>query len=241
MNTIRLKLFPFSLKDKAKTWLQNLRSGFIRGWDEMQQQFLKKFFSSHRTNSFKREVTTFTQKPRETFYQCWDRYTDLLNTCPHHGFETWRLISHFYEGLTPKDRQMVELMCNRTFEVKDPDEAMEYLDLVAENAQNWDTTNTYEAPGKTQPHTYIGGMYNLREDHDLQAKFASLARKVEALEFKKSGHLKSIQDIVCQICETNEQATNDYPTLPSFKECLYEQVNALNNFQRPNQNPYSQT
>ena len=25
MSTIRLKLFPFSLKDKAKTWLQNLR------------------------------------------------------------------------------------------------------------------------------------------------------------------------------------------------------------------------
>jgi len=35
MNTIRLKLFPFSLKDKAKTWLQNLRPGSIR--DEMQQ------------------------------------------------------------------------------------------------------------------------------------------------------------------------------------------------------------
>jgi hypothetical protein len=36
MNTIRLKPFYFSLKDKAKTWLQNLRSGSIRGWDEMQ-------------------------------------------------------------------------------------------------------------------------------------------------------------------------------------------------------------
>jgi hypothetical protein len=76
----------------------------------MQQQFLKKFFLSHRTNSFKRQITTFTQKPGETFYQCWDRYTDLLNTCPYHGFEIWRLVSHFYEGLTPKDRQMVELM-----------------------------------------------------------------------------------------------------------------------------------
>jgi hypothetical protein len=33
-------------------------------------------------------------------------YKDLLiNTCPHHGFETWRLVSHFYEGLTPKYRQ----------------------------------------------------------------------------------------------------------------------------------------
>jgi hypothetical protein len=60
----------------------------------------------------------------------------LLNTCPHHGFEICRLVSLFYEGLTPKDRQMVELMCNGTFKNKDPDEAMEYLDLLAENAQN---------------------------------------------------------------------------------------------------------
>jgi len=37
MNTIRLKLFSFSLKDKAKTWLQNFRPGSIRAWDEMQQ------------------------------------------------------------------------------------------------------------------------------------------------------------------------------------------------------------
>jgi hypothetical protein len=95
----------------------------------MQQQFLKKFFSSHKTNSFKRQITTFTQKPGETFYQCWGRYKDLLNTCPHHGFETWRLVSHFYKGLTPKDRQMMELICNETFEDKDPNEAMEYLDL----------------------------------------------------------------------------------------------------------------
>jgi hypothetical protein len=29
---------------------------------------------------------------------------------------------------------MVELMCNGTFENKDPDEAMKYLDLLAENA-----------------------------------------------------------------------------------------------------------
>jgi len=46
------------------------------------------------------------------------------------------LVSHFYEGLTPKNRQMVELMCNETFENKDLDEAMEYLDLLVENAQN---------------------------------------------------------------------------------------------------------
>jgi hypothetical protein len=75
-------------------------------------------------------------------------------------------------------------------------------------------------------------MYNLREDHDLQAKFASLARKVKALELKKSVQIKSVQEIVCQICETNEHSTNDCPTLPSFKGCLHEQVNALNSYQK---------
>ena len=94
---------------------------------------------------------------------------------------------------------MVELMCNRTFEDKNPNEALEYLHLLAENAQNWDTTSTYEAPSKTQPHTSSGGMYNLREDHDLQAKFASLARKVEVLELKKEWSTK----ICSRYCVSN--------------------------------------
>jgi hypothetical protein len=46
------------------------------------------------------------------------------------------LVSHFYEGLTSKDWQMVELMCNGTFEDKDLNEEIEYLDLLAENTQN---------------------------------------------------------------------------------------------------------
>jgi hypothetical protein len=44
------------------------------------------------------------------------------------------LVSYFYEGLTPKDKQMVELICNGTFKDKDHNEAMEYLDLLVENA-----------------------------------------------------------------------------------------------------------
>jgi len=52
-------------------------------------------------------------------------------------------------------------------------------------------------------------MYNLKEDHDFQAKFASLTRKIKALELKKIGQLKYVQEIMCQICETNEHSTND--------------------------------
>ena len=53
-----------------------------------------------------------SQKDNETFYQCWERFKDLLNACPHHGYETWHIISFFYEILTPKMHQFVEMMCN---------------------------------------------------------------------------------------------------------------------------------
>jgi hypothetical protein len=81
----------------------------------------------------------------------------LLNTCPYLGFETWRLVSLFYEGLTPTDKQIVELMCNITFEDKDPNKVMKYLDLLIEIAQNWDTTGTCMASSKIQPHISSGG------------------------------------------------------------------------------------
>ena len=53
VDLMRLKLFPFTLKDKAKIWLNSLRPRTIRNWTEMQTEFLKKFFSTHRTNSLK--------------------------------------------------------------------------------------------------------------------------------------------------------------------------------------------
>ena len=54
MDLIRLKFFPLTLKDKAKIWLNSLRPRTIHNWTEMQVEFLKKFFSTHRTNSLKR-------------------------------------------------------------------------------------------------------------------------------------------------------------------------------------------
>ena len=41
-------------------------------------------------------------------------------------------------------RQFVEMMCNGEFMSKSPDDAWHYFDLLAENAQVWETTNTIE-------------------------------------------------------------------------------------------------
>ena len=135
-DVIRLKLFPFSLKDKAKTWLLSLRPRSVTSWHDMQAQFLKKFFPAQLTQGYRTQIMTFKPKENETFYQCWERYKDLLNACPHHGFEKWRTVCIFYDSLSVQMRQFVEMMCNGTFLNKSHDEAEVYLDSLAEDAQS---------------------------------------------------------------------------------------------------------
>ncbi|RVW24612.1 hypothetical protein CK203_113839 [Vitis vinifera] len=69
IDLMRLKLFPFTLKDKAK---------------------------AHRTSGLKTNFQ-FCGYENEKFYACWERYMEVVNACPHHGFDTWMLVSYFYE------------------------------------------------------------------------------------------------------------------------------------------------
>ena len=43
-DTIRLRLFPFSLRDKARGWLQSLQPGTITSWQDMAESFLLNSF-----------------------------------------------------------------------------------------------------------------------------------------------------------------------------------------------------
>ena len=70
MDLVRLKLFPFTSKDKAKIWLNSLRPRTIQNWTEMQAEFLKKFFSTHIIDSLKRQISTFSANENEKFYRC---------------------------------------------------------------------------------------------------------------------------------------------------------------------------
>ena len=89
-------------------------------------------------------MTTFSQKDTESLPQAWERFKDLITLCPHHGFERWRMVSHFYDGLTPKDRKFTETMCNGNFMYKDPEDTFDFLDEIAEKSHIWSTSNTFE-------------------------------------------------------------------------------------------------
>ena len=81
-DVIRLRLFLFSLKNKAKHWLNLEPLNSIITWDDLVQNFLAKFFSLAKTTKMKIEINNFTQYEIETFYEAWDCYKELLRKCP---------------------------------------------------------------------------------------------------------------------------------------------------------------
>ncbi|GJU69197.1 reverse transcriptase domain-containing protein [Tanacetum coccineum] len=82
--SVKLMLFPFSLKGAARMWLEKEPPRSILTWDDLVSKFINKFFPPSKTTNLRNEITGFQQRFEETFYEAWDRFTDLLRACPHH-------------------------------------------------------------------------------------------------------------------------------------------------------------
>ncbi|GFS40466.1 hypothetical protein Acr_00g0068730 [Actinidia rufa] len=105
-------------------------------------------------------------------------------------------------------------MCVGTFMDKQPHEAYSYFDYLANLTRDWASTGTQNPEGRPNQQ---GGKYQLKEVDDVNARLATMARKLEALEFTKVNAVGSI------------------------KEALHGQVNAIGHYGQGARNPYSST
>ena len=83
-DAIRIRIFSFSLKDKAKAWLNSLLAGSITNWATLAQKFLAKYFPLAKTVKLRNDIINFMQFDQESMYEAWERYKDLLKRCPYH-------------------------------------------------------------------------------------------------------------------------------------------------------------
>ena len=247
MDLLKLKAFPLTLKDKAKIWLNSLRPRTIRDWAELQAEFLKKFFSAHKTNNLKRQIYTFAAQKGEKFYQCWERFLETISACPHHGFDTWMLVNHFYGGMSPAMRQLLETMCGGDFLSKHPEEAMEFLTYVAETSKGWDEPNPREIERFRPSVNQRGGMYALNDEMEMRARLSTLARKVEELEGKQLHEVQALTDNTaqpntCTNFQSPAQPVEQCSMTPAVKDLMSECAHTVGQFkpQQPNA-PYGTT
>lgn len=58
-DAIQLRLFSFSLRDKAKAWVQSLPVGAYTPWDELSKAFIYKYFPPSRSAKLENEILGF--------------------------------------------------------------------------------------------------------------------------------------------------------------------------------------
>ena len=99
-----------------------------------------------------------------------------------------------YGGMSPAMRQLLETMCGGDFLSKHPEEAMDFLNYVAETSKGWDEPNPREMERLRPSVNPRGGMYALSEDLEMKARISTLARKVEELEGKRLQEVHAVTE-----------------------------------------------
>ena len=170
-DALRLKLFPFSLKDRAKYWLNSIDTITISTWDQLQREFLKKYFPIGKTNQIRKAITSFSQSDGEMFHETLERLKNLTRKCPHHAIPKWQLVQCFYDGLSERHRQMVDASCGGTFMLKNEHEAWQLFETLSENSLHHMSAAQRDSPNAPKR----GGIYEVGHAIDVYSKVDELS------------------------------------------------------------------
>ena len=84
-DVVKIKLFPFSLRDSAKNWFSSLPRNSIDSWDKCKDAFLTKYFLPAKIISLRTHIMNFNQLEHEHVAQSWEMMKVMLRNCPTHG------------------------------------------------------------------------------------------------------------------------------------------------------------
>jgi hypothetical protein len=94
---IKLKLFPFSLRGKAKDWLLSLTKNSIDSWAKCKDAFIGRYYPPSKIISLRSNIMKFTQFDNEHVAQAWERMKSMIKNCPTHGLATWMISKLFMQ------------------------------------------------------------------------------------------------------------------------------------------------
>ncbi|XP_062088678.1 uncharacterized protein LOC133795238 [Humulus lupulus] len=226
-DAIRLRLFPFSLRERAKSRLVSLPPNSINTWNDLALKFLSKFFPPAKAAKLRGEINNFSQLDNESLYEAWERFKELIRKCPHHEIEKWMLVHNFYNELCGTTRTLIDAAAGGAFMRKSTNEAYDLLEEMAMNNQQW--------PSERSSSRKVAGMYEVDA-------ISKLTAQVEALTKQLQGNIIAAPvqqaQTLCEVCGGPH----------AYEQCQYadvnnmpmEQAQAIGNFpQQSNNNPYS--
>ncbi|XP_075479457.1 uncharacterized protein LOC142520346 [Primulina tabacum] len=189
-NTVQLRLFPFSPRDKAKAWLNCLHVGSIMTWEDMAKEFLIKYFPPSKTMKLRADITTFAQFEQESLYEAWERFKDFLCRCPHHELPLGLVVQTFYYGLLTPNRTMIDAAACGNLLRKTAEEGYELLEEMA--------ASSYHPQSERNNQRRSAGVHQVTDLSVITAQLDVLNRKLDGLNM--GGTAMRLQEIFCEKC-----------------------------------------
>ena len=92
---VKLKLFPFSLRDHAKFWFSSLPLNSIDSWNKCKDAFINKYFPPTKIISLRTHIMNFKPLEHEHVAQSWERMKMTLRNCLTHGLQKIYAVLNF--------------------------------------------------------------------------------------------------------------------------------------------------
>ncbi|CAH9082985.1 unnamed protein product [Cuscuta europaea] len=132
---LRMRCFPYTLKDVVKTWFMSLTPGSLRTWADVYNKFIGKYYSQSRTSELRRKIANFTQAEGEPFHEAWERFQMLLTQCPHHSYSLALQNQTFYDGLTQGSQAIVDNAAGGAMGEKTAEQTSGLFGMLGANSQ----------------------------------------------------------------------------------------------------------
>ena len=133
-------------------------------------------------------------------------------------------------------KQMLETMCGGDFLSKHPNEAMDFLNYVAETSKAWDEPSPREVERLRPSNHQRGGTYALSEDTEMKAKLTTLTRRLEELEMRNQHEMQEVNELSASQPSCFNCQSNSHPG-----EHCQEHAHVLNHNRSPINAPYGNT
>ena len=131
--TIKWKLFLFSLLGRAKQWYAHTIGGVHGNWDELRNKFCLAFVPLSRIAALRIEILTFQQKEKETLEVAWARFTNLISASPNLSLPNHVLLHHFHLGHSKEAALHLDISSGGSLAHKTISEGKAILERILEN------------------------------------------------------------------------------------------------------------
>jgi hypothetical protein len=143
-NTLRWKLFPFSLTKEVKIWYDR-KVGRVGGdWIKLKDEFYLFFFPVTKVFMLCVQLLTFKQG-EESLGAAWERFMLMANFGTPHGIPEEMLMQHFIGGLNPESPHFMNVASKGSIMYKTVAEVRTILEKVLDSTQY---TGVFDDPPK---------------------------------------------------------------------------------------------